>query len=151
MKTKEFEGKKYKFKKNSINKAKNKYSSTYNYVLTKILRYKKYINGFNNAICYENEKELFDKNLVKAIESIGKDFNIDNTKVYSYNKFNKQLIKKINKTLKMEKKNNIKINLKVMKLYKKIANEEYKDLRKIAIEKPNDFLKALYLYTICED
>ncbi len=150
-KTKKYEGNKFKFKKNSIEKAKNKYHTTFEYVLKQILRYKKYINGFNNLIYYDKEQSIFNKKLVNAVESIGKDFNLDNTKIYSYNKFNRYIKKVLHKELKKEKKENICSKLKIINLYKKIDNKEYSELRQIAIKKPNDFLKAIYLYTICED
>ena len=91
------------------------------------------------------------KLLIKIIESAGKDFEIENNKIYSYNKFNKKIKKKFIKIMKQEKKKHIKINLNSIELYKKIEKKEYKELRQIAFKKPNDFLKAIYLYTICED
>ena len=149
--TKKYEGKKYKFKKNSIEKAKNKYHITFEYVLNQTLKYKKYISIFNKSIYYETEETKFNNKLISAVESIGKEFNLDDTKIYSFNKFNKYLKKTLYKELKNEKKKNIKSKFKIINLYKKIDNKEYYDLRQLAIKRPNDFLKALYLYTICED
>ena len=151
-KEKKYEGKTYKFKRNSMKKMKQKYNPTYHYIIENILKYKKNKKEFLKVtkINEENEEE-FQKLLIKIVESTAKDFHLDNNRIYSYNKFNRVLIKKLNKELKQERKNKIEIKLKVVKLYKMIDKKEYKDLRKIAIEKPNDFLKALYLYTICED
>ena len=148
----EYEGNNYKFKKNSIKKIKSKYDTTYQYILVKTLRYKKNLSQFRNNL---NSKEFnskeFDELLLKSIEDTAIDLNIDNNKVYSFKSFNRKLIKSFNKTKKYSKKHKLEIDLNIIDLYQKIDNKEYKDLRKIALEKPNDFLKALYLYTICED
>ena len=145
-----YEGKNYKFKKNSILKTKNKYDSTYHYVITNSLRYKKYINEFEKSINI-NDNNKIDKLLLKVMESTAKDFKLNNTKVYNYNSFNKSIIKSFYKMLKEDKKNKLKIKFKLLDNYKLIKNRKYKDLRNLYINKPNDFLKAIYLYTICED
>ena len=145
-----YEGKNYKFKKNSILKTKNKYDSTYHYVITNSLRYKKYINEFEKSINI-NDNNKIDKLLLKVMESTAKDFKLNNTKVYNYNSFNKSIIKSFYKILKEDKKNKLKIKFKLLDNYKLIKNRKYKDLRNLYINKPNDFLKAIYLYTICED
>ena len=137
-----YEGKNYKLKKNSIKKLKHKYDETYNYVLTNSLKYKKYINEF---------KSMEDDKLLKAMESTAKDLKIDNNKIYNYNSFNKKVMKSFYKLLKEEKKNRITIDLELVKDYKLINDKKYKDIKKLATNKPNKFLKALYLYTICED
>ena len=145
-----YEGKNYKFKKNSILKTKNKYDSTYHYVITNSLRYKKYINEFEKSINI-NDNNKIDKLLLKVMESTAKDFKLNNTKIYNYNSFNKSIIKSFYKMLKEDKKNKLKIKFKLLDNYKLIKNRKYKDLRNLYINKPNDFLKAIYLYTICED
>jgi hypothetical protein len=144
-----YEGKSYKFKKNSIKKTKEKYINTYLYILNKILKYKKYINGLEKSINY-NEKNC-DKIILKIIESTGKDLNIDNKKIYNYKKYNKLIIKNLKKILKNEKNTNTENKLKIIKVYKKIENKEYKELRNLALNKPNDLLKGIYLYTLRED
>ena len=143
-----YNGKNYKIKNNNIEKMNKKYSTTYQYIITNILQYKKYINKFDIIITKENNNNEL---LLKVIELTAKDFEIDNTKTYNCNKLNKKLIKKINKIKKDEKKKNIISNNKVVKLYKKIENKEYKELRELAFEKTKLFLEAIYLYTICED
>ena len=72
-------------------------------------------------------------------------------KVYSSSSFCKRVIKAFQKIRKIEKKRNMKSNLKIVKVYKMIENREYKELRLLAISKPKEFLKGIYLYTICED
>ena len=150
MKTNKYEGKNYKFKRNSILKTKIKYDSTYHYVITNSLKYKKYINEFEKKISI-NDPEKNNKLLLKVMESTAKDFKLNNNKIYYYNSFNKNIIKSFYKILKEEKKNRLKIKFKLLDYYKLIKNKKYKDLRELSINKPNKFLKALYLYTICED
>ncbi len=147
---KKYEGKTYKFKKNSIIKTKKKYNQTYQYVLEMILKYTTRKKAFLKIIKIDEEKNT-NQLLMRIMESTAKDFKLDNNQIYSYNKFNRKIIKEFNKQRKLEKKNQIEIKLKIVKLYKMIEQKDFKDLRKIAFEKPNDFLKALYLYTICED
>ena len=147
---KKYEGKTYKFKKNSIIKTKKKYNQTYQYVLEMILKYTTRKKAFLKIIKIDEEKKT-NQLLMRIMESTAKDFKLDNNQIYSYNKFNRKIIKEFNKQRKLEKKNQIEIKLKIVKLYKMIEQKDFKDLRKIAFEKPNDFLKALYLYTICED
>ncbi len=151
-KNKKYEGKKYTFKKNSIKKAKAKYTPTYYYVLIKILRYKKYIKEFKKVIKYnENNTNELNKLIINVVEKTGNDLKVDNTKIYSYKKYNRTIKKSLKNILKLEQKNNVKSNSNIIKTYKKIVNNEYKELRQIAIKKPNIFLEAVYLYTICED
>ena len=147
-----YEGKNYKFKKNSIKKIKSKYDATYQYVLLKTLRYKRNLSQLRNTLNIKTfDSKEFDLLLLNNIEDAAMEFNIDNSKVYSLKKFNRKLIKSFNKTIKYNKKHNIELDSDIVKLYKKIDSNDYKDLRKLAFEKPNDFLKAVYLYTICED
>lgn len=141
---KEYEGNNYIFKKNSMNKIWKKYNQTYQYVLVKILQTKKYLNKFQKNIS-------IDDNLLNVVESTASDFDLDNTKIYNYNSFNKKLKKCLNKNLKYEKKHKDCDGLNVVKLYKMIEKEDYSHLRTIAIDDPDEFLKALYLYTIVED
>ena len=150
MKTNKYEGKNYKFKRNSILKTKIKYDSTYHYVITNSLRYKKYINEFEKSISI-NDTNKVDKLLLKVMESTAKDFKLNNNKVYNYNSFNKSIMKSFYKMLKQDKKNKLKIKFKLLDYYKLIKDKKYKDLRELSINRPNDFLKAVYLYTICED
>ena len=147
-----YEGKKYIFKKNSIEKAKTKYSPTYYYVLVKILRYKKYINEFKKVINYNEDNPAYlNKLIINIIEKTGNELNIANNKVYSYRKYNRSIKKCLKSILKDEEKNNKRCNTNVIKVYKKIVNNEYKELRNFALKKPKLFLEAIYLYTICED
>jgi len=143
---KEYEGNNYTFKKNSISKIWKKYNQTYQYVLVKILKYKKYLQKFQNNTALDNSYLL-----LNIVESTGTDLDLDTSKIYNYSNFNKKLIKKLNKTLKQEKRSNEIADINVVKLYKMIENHNYKDLRNIAIDEPNEFLKAIYLYTIVED
>lgn len=149
MKTnKKYEGKNYKFKRNSILKTKIKYDETYHQVIKNTLKYKKYINNFEKLINIDNT-DKFNKLLLEIMESTAKELDLNNNKVYNYSNFNKKLVKSFYKATKLQNKNTI--NLKVINTYKMIENRNYKDLRELAFKKPKDFLKALYLYTICED
>ena len=145
---KKYEGNNYKFKKNSIYRIKNKYKTTYHYLLLNILYYKKYLTIYEEK---ENNKEELNNKIIEVIESIGNDFNISNNKIYTYFQFNKAILKQFHKVLKQEKKLKEKSNLIIINNYKLIKSKKYKELRKLSILNELDFLKAIYLYTISED
>lgn len=145
-----YEGNDYKLKKDSIIKVRNKYTTTYHYVLSTSLRYKKYISDFEKIINTEDDTK-FNNLLLNAMESTAKDFNINSKKVYSSKKLNKKIVKSFHKTIKLEKKKHEEIHLRVIEVYKMIESKNYKELRLLSLKEPNDFFKALYLYTICED
>lgn len=144
------EGKKYTFKKKQLEKNYELYQETYLHILNKILKYKKVIKSFETLIKTdinlnnELKNELIEKLLLKIMESTAKSLNIDETKIYTHNSFNKQLKKKLNYYLRQEK------TLKEIEIYKQIIDENYKEIRTQALLNPIDTLKAIYLYTICE-
>lgn len=151
-----FEGNKYTFRKNQLEKNRLLYQDTYLYIINKILKYKKIIKSFeeliNTNISIENETkdELIGKLLLQIMESIAKSFNLDETRIYTYYSFNKFLKIKLKKYLKDEIIQNKPCNKKEIIYYKLIQNEDYTELRKQALLNPIEILKAIYLYTICE-
>ncbi len=151
MKKSKYIGKKFKFKKNSITKTKQKYKITCLYIVNTILKYKKYINSFQKELNITNDNEQVNDLILSIMESTGKDFELSTYKVYSSSSFTKRIIKRFKAIRKIEKKKNMKSNLKIVKVYKMIENRDFKALRLLAISKPKEFLKGIYLYTICED
>lgn len=140
---KTYEGNDYKLKKNTIKKMKKKYNLTYHYVLSKILRYKKYLNNYEQI---EKEEEKFNQLIIHIMESTATDMNIRNDKVYSYRKFNKEIKKQFHHLQKKDNKNQLIVNY-----YNLIKQGKFSTLRKLSITEENNFLKAIYLYTISED
>lgn len=147
---KAYEGNDYKLKKDGIIKVRTKYNTTYHYVLSTSLRYKKYISDFEKKINTDDETK-FNNLLLNTMESTAKDFNINTKKVYSCKKLNKKIVKSFHKTIKLEKKKHEDVHLRVIEVYKMIEAKNYKELRLLSLKEPNDFFKAVYLYTICED
>ena len=149
---KKYVGKTYKFKTNGIQKMKKKYNPTYHYILNNVLQYKKYQKEFQKIIkIEETDERKVNQLLLRVMESTGKELELDNTKIYSYQRFNKQVMRKMNKIIKEEKRHHTKYNSEVINLYKLIGEKQYKEVRTIAFKKPKNFLEAIYLYTICED
>lgn len=144
-----YEGINYKFKKNSINRIKKKYSSTYNYILESILKYQKNINLFQQKL--NTKKDNINELIITIIENTAKELNLNNKKIYSYKSFNKSMIKHLKRDLKKEKRKKESLNINSINIYKKIKNKNHKELREFAINNPRDFLEGVYLYTICED
>lgn len=151
-----FEGNKYTFRKNQLEKNRILYQETYLHVLNKILKYKKVIKSFeeliNTNITIENETkdEIFEKLMLKIMESTAKSFKLDETRVYTHHSFNKLLQIELKKYLKDETETNEPCKKKEIELYKLIKDSEFKELRKQALLNPIDTLKAIYIYTICE-
>ncbi len=150
------EGNKYTFKKNHLEKNRTLYQETYLHIINKILKYKKVIKAFeeliNVDISIEDEKkdEIINKLLSRIMESLAKSFNLDETKIYTHQSFNKALKNKLKMFLKYELETNESCRKKEVELYKEIQEGDFNDLRKQALLNPIDMLKAIYLYTICE-
>ena len=146
------EGNKFTFKKNHIKKNRQKYQDTYLHIINKMLKYKSAIQAFQEIlnINFDSKDEIIDKLVLKVMESLGKSFKLDETKIYTYKSFNKSLKKKLNNYIKREIETNEECKQKEVQLYKEIQNKNYKDLRKQALINPIEILKAIYLYTICE-
>lgn len=151
-----FEGNKYTFRKNQLEKNRLLYQETYLHVLNKILKYKKVIKSFeeliNTSITIESETkdEIFEKLMLKIMESTAQSFKLDETRVYTHHSFNKLLQIELKKYLKDEIETNEPCKKKEIELYKLIKESEYQELRKQALLNPIDTLKAIYIYTICE-
>jgi len=146
MKKKKYDGNIYKFRKNSIDKTRRKYTPTYQYVLDSILRYKKYHNSLQKAMNFEEQNITeFDNELLIIMESTAIDLGLKKEKIYTQHSFNKNVKKVFQKKRKLDQ------PLKIIEIYNMIENKNYKDLRLLALDKPKDFLKGIYLYTICED
>ncbi len=151
---KKLEGKKYTFKLGHIKKNKEKYQEVYFYLLKQIFPSKKLLNRFLEVANFiSNDKDkLEEKILLKIMEDVGKNFQIDDTKIYSYKKFNKLLRRNLkqHKKIHMNKEKISKTNNDLLNIYQLLEEKNYSALQKLAFISPIKLLKALYLYTICE-
>lgn len=151
-----FEGNKFTFRKNQLEKNRVLYQATYLHIINKILKYKNAIKKFEELINIdvsiedETKDEIFGKLMLRVMESLAKSFNLDETRVYTHHSFNKMLQIKLKKYLKEEIELNEPCKKKEVELYKLIKEAEYSELRKQALLNPIDTLKAVYIYTICE-
>lgn len=144
------EGNLYTFKKNHLNKNIKLYQDTFLHITNKILKYKKTIKLFeeliNTDINIDNEikEEIIETLFLHIMESTAKSFELEETNIYTYKRFNKSLKRKLKYYLKEA------CDKKEIELYKEIKEGNYTNLRKQALLNPLDMLKAIYLYTICE-
>lgn len=149
------EGNKYTFKKGHIEKNNNMYQETYEHVISKILKFKAATKDFYKQLNLSQDLpfKLEDKLLLKVMELVAKDFNIDETEIYSYRSFNRKIRKELRKRIKsLETKQNTKKHKKTeVELYLELQKHNYSELRKLGLLNPIELLKAVYLYTICED
>ena len=147
---KKYEGKKFTYKKNTINKIIDKYQSIWNLYINKIITNKtltetvKKLLKLNNTITEKATNKL----LLNTLEDLGQLYKLDETKIYTYKKFNKKLKKAFRKSIKSKEKST-KEEL-IIELYKKLHTERYNELKKDIILYSSEFLKALYLYSIIE-
>ena len=144
------EGKKYTFKKNHITKNKKEIIDTYKYIILQVLNTKKLAEEFTKSTkLTANLENLSNQFFLKIMEETGKSLKIEETKIYSYKTFNRIIKKQLKKELKTKKKKN-KIKKSAVELYQEIKKGNYTKLKKQAFLYPIEFLKAVYLFTICE-
>ena len=138
------EGKKYTFKKRTIEKNNKKHFETFIYLLENILENENTLEKFKKLINLSGvpSKKIIDKIGLKIMEELAKDFHLDETKIYSEKSFNKELKKKLNKEQSKETEQYKKLIIEI--------KENKKSLKKKILLNPWNFLKALYLYTISE-
>ena len=128
------DGNKYTYKKKSINKA--------NIKINKKIK--------NNTIYFlKTKSNVKNKNILKTLESLGKNFGIPDDKIYSIRKFNKLLKKEVKNIQEIK-------SLKEIHSKKDLVKYLYinMNMNKISLIKRNSFLhpketeQAIYLYTI---
>ena len=163
---KKLEGNKYTFKKGELEKNYLKYKNIYfnkikdifldnenNKMLDKVIK----ITALKRIIYNDIQRNTI-KEFNKHIELLGILFDIDQTKIYTANKFNKKLISYYNSSKDEEIKSKIKNhNLKMLfnnkytikYIVKELENNKNKkDIINLAILFPNEFLAAVYICSI---
>ncbi len=138
------EGKTYTFKKGTLKKNYKKHFETYEYLLINILNSEKIKKDFLKLLKLSNIplESVIDKISLKIMESVATDLHLDETIIYSEKNFNKLLKKKLKAEQTKEKKQLEKMMIDI--------KENKKGIKKKVLMNPWLFLKALYLYTICE-
>lgn len=148
------EGNRYTFKKGQIEKNNNMYQQTYEHIMSKVLRFKNATKDFYKQLKITSDipTKLEDKLLLRVMELVAKDFNLDDTKIYTYRSFNRALRKELKKRIKeLDTTETRKTKKTEVELYLEMEKGNYKDLRTLGLLNPIELLKAVYLYTICED
>ncbi len=149
------EGKRYTFKKNSMNKCEKRYKTPYELNLRQVLKTKKLLN---QVISISLRKKVTSSQYILTImEELGKMFHLDETKIYNYHIFNYELLKEVENELDKNAKNTpilkklLKSKVMILDTYEKLKKGNLKAVRQNATLAPNEFLKALYLFTISEN
>ncbi|MCI8347442.1 MAG: patatin-like phospholipase family protein [Bacilli bacterium] len=132
-------GKKFTFKNRGFQKTSEEYKDIFFHNLNIILKHKEI------SKILKIEKLNFHNLLLKTCEQIGQDFGFDETKIYSFRKFNKKILKRANQL----RKENLKIN-KTILLYDKLLHKNFRYIKTKGLLSPRELIKALYLYTLCE-
>ena len=134
-----------------IKKNIKKYSETWKYLIDKTIDKNLLTSLIKKIYKIDSKKENKEIGIVllKIMEDLGKEFNIDDTKIYSKRKFNKLIKKNFKTKVKYyEMKNE---EDKIIEIYKNMKNKNKKKLKKDILLSSKEFFKALYLYTIEED
>lgn len=150
-----FDGKRFTFKRNSITKCERRYKDSYEFHFKRVLKTKKL---FNQVINMRLRKKIISRQyMLTLMEELGKMFHLDETKIYNYHTFNFELLKEVEREIN-EKNTNatmfgklLKSKTMVLDTYEKLKKGNLKAIRQNATLAPNEFLKALYLFTISED
>lgn len=148
----------------------NKLTFKYNHLENNFRNLKeKYMNNFKESLKYQESLiKLFEKPIYKKLvngyldqiqfdkilENSGLIFELDQTKIYSIQKYNKKLLTAFNNYEEIKTQINVK-NKKVFdqkaiikKIYGEIEKNRYTKLRTWWVTFPNEFLCAIYIYTI---
>ena len=139
-----FLGKKFTFKKRNYNRIMKEYNELFLYKFNDILNTKK----LASILKIDNLK--IDNTLLKNIEELGLLFELDETRIYNFKRFNKLILKKFKKYNSNNKLDQSIIKDNIYKLYNKMKNNDYKYLRLKGIFMPKEFIMALMLYIISE-
>ena len=148
------EGNHYTFKKGQIEKNNNMYQQTYEHIISKVLRFKNATKDFYKQLKISSDipTKIEDKLLLRVMELVAKDFNIDDTKIYTYRSFNRALRKELKIRIKeLDTTETKKTKKTEVELFLELEKGNYKELRTLGLLNPIELLKAVYLYTICED
>ncbi len=153
------DGKKYTFKKNQLHKNWLKYYPSYNDLLKKTFKNKKYdLRSLAEKSKFYNKTfdKFFEKDFIDIMETAGKIFNIDDSFIYSTNKYNSLLLKKIDKINVVSNSHIISKNFRLTSpeemikyIYTNLdTNKNIKKLYNLALLFPKRFAVALYLKVI---
>lgn len=166
------EGHEYTFNKNTLQWCHNKYSNTIIETLNTIFDFKENKTTMEELLTFAAYKRLISlrKNnsqdvISETIEYAMNTFNIDKTRIYNHISLNFQLLTKLKRCNSMTKKNinTLSKTEKILTATNKQAITKYfylqinnsikkqkirKDLCKLALIYPKEFLSSLYLYTV---
>lgn len=155
----------YTFHLNDLNKNFNKYSNLYIENIKKYLNIEKQSDLLDGILKLSIIKRIFNektmkKEYINLIEQLGTTLELDDTKIYNINKYNRELINKflmiesnteIEKLIKQNKLKSLLNNKKTIKyIYDILESNNKKKLYGIILLFPKIFLQAVYLKTIIE-
>lgn len=162
---KKLDGNIFTFHLNDLNKNYNRYISKYISNIKKYLNMDKQSNLLDGILKLSIIKRIFNEKTMKdeyinLIEQLGTNLEIDETKIYNINKYNKELINKfltiknddkIESLIKQNKLKNLLNNKSTIKyIYDMLDENNSKKLYGIVLLFPKLFLQAVYLKTIIE-
>ena len=148
------EGNKFTFKRGTINKINQKYLANIKENILHFLsiktttKSKKILSNKLFSDFITNDLVQY-KGMLNLLEYLGKNFSIPPYNIYSTHKFNFRLNIALNKTTLIDKLTITSKKSEIIKyLYNLMINNNVKILKKTALSFPNEFICAIYLYTV---
>ncbi len=139
-KFKRLDGAYFTFKKYHIDKTLTKFYLNYSRTLDVIISNKSLLKRINKTI--DNYNFTAGKSFRNILESLGKSYNLDYTKIYSYKKFNKELISALYNSIENNDNNSL------TKKYLLFKNNNFTFINSLITLHPNELIKLLYLHSI---
>ena len=155
------DGNTYTFKYNSLSKNYNKIKEYYIDLLkviflsndSKLIKEIFKITKYNTLFANIKQNKDISNYILDSIEYLGKTFDIDKTKIYNIDNFNRLLIKKVKELNYLKVGTKLKGKMLIGYIYNKYMESEnkenvYRELFNLALVFSKDFLSAVYLISI---
>lgn len=149
------DGKNFTFKKGDINKNYRKIKMDYIYHINELVSNSKKskiknkifeITKYNKLLLDINSDNDLESYILEYIEYLGKVFELDNTRIYTVNKFNNIILNKLNTKEEIKYNINLKGKLLINHIYNKYTEDKNtEEIFNLAVLFPKEFLAALYL------
>ena len=138
------DGRKYTFKLNELDKFQEVFIEHYKNIIEKIFTSTVQLEKYKNLVKIETKSKIKKDIMNMIIEDIGYKYQMDDTRIYTYDSFTRRLRYKVLKDINKDNDNSI------INFYNLLKEENYTKLKKESVLKPFDLLRAIFIYIIME-
>ena len=138
------DGRKYTFKLNELDKFQEVFIEHYKNIIEKIFTSTVQLEKYKNLVKIETKSKIKKDIMNMIIEDIGYKYQMDDTRIYTYDSFTRRLKYKVLKDINKDNDNSI------INFYNLLKEENYTKLKKESVLKPFDLLRAIFIYIIME-